>query len=51
MIILGIVLLVLGWLLSISILTTLGIIILIIGLVFLLLGALGRPVAGRRYWF
>lgn len=51
MIILGVILLLLGWLLGISILTTIGIIVLIIGLIFLVLGSVGRPVGGRRYWF
>ena len=51
MVVLGIILLVLGWLLDISILVTIGIIVLVIGLVLLLLGGLNRPVLGRRYWF
>ena len=51
MIILGIILLVLGFLLHISILWTLGIILLVIGAVLYVLGSIGRPVAGRRhYW-
>jgi Family of unknown function (DUF6131) len=51
MIILGILLLVLGFVLSIPILWTIGIIVLIIGLVLMLLGATGRAVGGRRhYW-
>ncbi|WP_237100980.1 DUF6131 family protein [Nonomuraea sp. MG754425] len=45
------ILLLLGWLLGISILTTIGIIVLIIGLIFLVLGSVGRPVGGRRHWF
>ncbi|MEU6717384.1 DUF6131 family protein [Nonomuraea sp. NPDC046802] len=36
---------------SISVLYTIGIIILIIGVILLILGAIGRPVGGRRYWF
>lgn len=51
MLILGLILLVLGFALDISILWTLGIILLIVGAVLYLLGASGRPVAGRRhYW-
>ena len=51
MIILGLVLLVIGWLAGISLLVTLGIIVLVVGLVLYVLGAVGRPVAGRRhYW-
>jgi uncharacterized membrane protein len=51
MIVLGIILLVLGFLLKISILWTIGIIILVVGLIFLVLGATGRAVGGRKYWF
>jgi hypothetical protein len=50
-IILGLVLLLLGFLLNISILYTLGIILLIVGVVLMLLGSTGRAVGGRRhYW-
>jgi hypothetical protein len=51
MVVLGIILLVLGFLLHISILWYIGIIVLIIGVIFFILGAVGRPVGGRRYWF
>jgi hypothetical protein len=51
MIILGIALLLLGFLLGIGILWTLGIIILVIGLILLLVGYAGHPVGGRpHYW-
>jgi hypothetical protein len=51
MIIAGIVLLILGWLLHVGILQTLGIILLVVGAILYLLGAVGRPVLGRRhYW-
>jgi hypothetical protein len=51
MIILGVILLVLGLLLKIGILTTIGIILLVVGAVLFLLGSVGRPIAGRRhYW-
>jgi hypothetical protein len=49
--ILGLLLLLLGWLTDIGILTTLGIILLAIGAVLWILGAMGRPVGGRRYWW
>jgi hypothetical protein len=49
--ILGLILLLLGWLTDIGILTTLGIILLVIGAVLWILGAVGRPVGGRRYWW
>jgi hypothetical protein len=51
MIVLGIILLILGWLLGISILVTIGLIVLVIGVILWILGAVGRPVGGRRYWF
>lgn len=51
MVILGIVLLILGYFLAVPILETLGIILLVIGAIFWILGSVGRPVAGRRYWW
>jgi Family of unknown function (DUF6131) len=51
MIVLGAILLILGFVLKISILWTIGIILLIIGAVLWILGAVGRPIAGRRYWY
>lgn len=51
MLVLGIILIVAGYLLGISILYTIGVILAIIGLVLLLVGAVGHPVGGRRYWF
>jgi hypothetical protein len=50
-IVLGIVLLVVGFLLGIHILWTLGIILVVVGVILVLLGSVGRPVMGRRhYW-
>lgn len=51
MIILGLVLLVLGAILNISILWTIGIILVVIGAVLWILGALDRPVMGRRSYY
>jgi uncharacterized membrane protein len=52
MIVLGLVLLIAGWLLNIGILSTIGWIVLAIGVILLILGALNRPIlAGRRYWY
>jgi hypothetical protein len=51
MIILGIVLLVVGFVAKIAILWTLGIIVLVIGAILMLLGAAGREVGGRRHYF
>lgn len=51
MIILGIVLLLLGMLLNVPILWTIGIVLVIIGAVLLVLGSMDRAVGGRRhYW-
>jgi hypothetical protein len=41
----------LGFLLKISILWTLGIIVLVIGLILMLLGTMGRAVGGRRHYY
>jgi len=50
-IILGIILLVIGFIAKISILWTTGIVILVIGAILLLLGSSGRAVGGRKHWF
>lgn len=51
MIVLGIVLLVVGFLLGVHILWTLGIILVVVGVILVLFGSIGRPVLGRRhYW-
>ena len=51
MIILGIILVVLGYVLGVSILETIGVILLVIGAVLWVLGSMGRPVGGRKVWF
>ena len=51
MIILGIILLVIGYFTGIGILYTIGGILLVIGIILWILGAVGRPVAGRKVWF
>jgi len=51
MIILGIVLLIAGFLLKISIVWTIGIILVVVGLVLTLLGSTGRAIGGRRTYF
>jgi hypothetical protein len=50
-IVLGVVLLVVGYLLGIPILTTLGIILVVIGVILLLLGTTGRAIGGRRHYY
>jgi hypothetical protein len=51
MIILGLILLIIGFIAKIAILWTIGIVVLVLGLILLLLGSIGRSVGGRRhYW-
>jgi hypothetical protein len=51
MIFLGVILLIIGFILSIPVIWTIGIVVLAIGLVLALLGAVGHAVGGRRwYW-
>jgi len=50
-IVLGVILLVLGWLLGISLLTYLGGILLVVGVVFMLLGSTGRAIGPRRHYY
>jgi hypothetical protein len=51
MIILGIVLLVAGFLLKISVLWTIGIILLVIGVILAIVGHTGHAIGGRRHYF
>lgn len=52
MVVLGIILLLIGYLLPVPyFVATIGWICLIIGIVLWVLGAAGRPVGGRRYWW
>ncbi|MFF2327341.1 MULTISPECIES: DUF6131 family protein [unclassified Streptomyces] len=51
MIILGVILLVVGFVTGISILWTIGIILAVVGLILWVLGGMGHAVAGRKhYW-
>lgn len=50
MIILGLILLVIGYFTSIPFLYPIGGILLVIGVIFLVLGQTGRPVGGRTWW-
>ena len=47
----GVILLIVGFLLKIPILWTVGIVVLIIGLVLFALGAMGRAVGGRKHYY
>jgi hypothetical protein len=51
MIILGIVLLIAGFVFKISILWTIGIILLVIGVVLMVVGSMGHAVGGRRHYY
>jgi hypothetical protein len=51
LIILGILLLIIGFVAKIAILWTLGIIVLLVGLVLAVLGMVGHAVGGRRHYF
>jgi hypothetical protein len=51
MIVLGVVLLIIGFVAHIAILWTLGIIVLVIGAIVAIAGAAGRAVGGRRHWY
>ena len=51
MIILGVILLIIGFVAAIHILWIIGIILVVIGLILALLGAMGREVGGRKHFF
>ncbi|SDD58777.1 DUF6131 family protein [Rhodococcus tukisamuensis] len=51
MIILGVILLILGFVFGIPVLWTIGIILLVVGLILMLLGAAGHAVGGRRHYY
>lgn len=51
MILLGVILLVIGLIAGISILWTIGLVLVVIGIVLWILGSMGHAVAGRKhYW-
>ena len=51
MIVLGVILLVVGWLTGISLITTIGMVLLVIGVILFALGASGRVIGGRSHWY
>ncbi|WP_445170898.1 hypothetical protein ACTXG7_19925 [Mycolicibacterium sp. Dal123E01] len=51
MIVLGVILLLIGYFTGLSILYTIGGILLVVGVILWILGAVGRPVGGRKVWF
>lgn len=50
-IVLGVILLLLGYFLGIQLLWVLGIILLVVGAVLFLMGSMGRSVGGRRHYY
>jgi hypothetical protein len=51
MIVLGLILLIIGFIAHIAILWSIGILLVLIGLVLVVLGAMGRAVGGRRHYY
>jgi Family of unknown function (DUF6131) len=51
MIVLGIILLVIGFIAKIAILWSIGIILVVVGLILMVLGSMGRAVGGRRHYY
>lgn len=51
MIILGAILLIIGLLANIPILTTIGGVLIVVGVILWILGAAGRTIGGRKHWF
>ena len=50
-IVLGLILLVIGFIAKIAILWTLGIILIVVGALLALLGGMGRAIGGRRHYY
>ena len=50
-IVLGVVLLIIGFIAKVAIIWTLGIIAIVIGAVLFILGTMGREIAGRKHWY
>lgn len=51
MIVLGVVLLILGYFLGISILYTIGFILVVVGAILWILGSMDRGIGGRRHYY
>jgi Family of unknown function (DUF6131) len=51
LIILGVILLIIGFVAQIAIIWTIGIIVLVVGAILMLLGMAGHAVGGRRHYF
>ncbi len=51
MIVLGIILLIIGFIAKVAIIWTIGIILVVIGAILALLGMAGREIGGRSHWY
>jgi hypothetical protein len=51
MIVLGVILLIIGFVTGVPIVWTIGLLVLVVGLVLWLLGALGHAVGGRKHYY
>jgi hypothetical protein len=51
LIVLGVVLLLIGFIAKIPILWGIGIVVLVVGLILMILGAMGRAVGGRKHYY
>ncbi|WP_186831937.1 DUF6131 family protein [Streptomyces sp. ISID311] len=51
MIILGVILLIIGFVTGLGILWTIGIVLAVLGAIFWILGSMGHAVAGRRHYY
>ena len=51
MILLGVILLILGFVFGIGFLWTIGIILIVVGVILWVLGTMDRAVLGRRHWY
>jgi uncharacterized membrane protein HdeD (DUF308 family) len=51
LIVLGIILLIIGFVAKIAIIWTIGVIVIVVGAVFAVLGFAGREIGGRKHWY
>lgn len=51
MIVLGVILIIIGFIVGIPVLYTIGIVLALIGVAFAILGATGRAIGGRAHWY
>jgi hypothetical protein len=50
-IVLGVILILVGYLTGLGLLETIGLILLVVGVILWIAGGVGHPVAGRRFWW